>query len=234
LAAEGLTPNAIARRLRLAGPTVDYHLGRAPAPNRRKVRPQRLTEPCRTVPTRERVAALLAAGLSRAEVARELGLTKGTVSYHARRLGQPIDSRCSRRYDWADVQAYYNAGHSVRDCQSRFGFSRDSWSEAVKRGAVIPRASAMPLDELLVSGVYRSRHNLKLRLLGCGLKANRCECCGLTDWRERPLSMSLHHVNGDRLDNRIENLELLCPNCHSQTDNFAGRAGRKDVAPRAS
>jgi DNA-binding CsgD family transcriptional regulator len=234
LAAEGLSPNAIARRLHLAGPTVDYHLGREPAPRRRKARPERLAEPCRAVPTRERVAALLAAGLSRAEVARELGLTKGTVSYHARRLGQLIDSRCSRRYDWDEVQAYYDAGHSVRDCQSRFGFSRDSWSEAVKRGAVIARAAGMPLDELLVSGVYRSRHNLKVRLLSSGLKENRCEGCGLTEWREAPLSMSLHHVNGDRQDNRVENLQLLCPNCHSQTDNFAGRATRKDLARPAS
>jgi 5-methylcytosine-specific restriction endonuclease McrA len=43
--------------------------------------------------------------------------------------------------------------------------------------------------------------------------------------------MALHHINGDRLDNRLENLELLCPNCHSQTETFAGRNGRRPTSP---
>jgi 5-methylcytosine-specific restriction endonuclease McrA len=170
------------------------------------------------------VAALLAAGQSRAEVARRLGISKGTVSYHARRLGEAVDSRCARRYDWIEIQGYYDTGHSVRDCQARFGFSRCTWNEAVKRGAVVARPSAMPMDDLLIAGIYRSRHNLKLRMLSTGLKEDRCECCGLSSWRELPISLALHHVNGDRLDNRLENLQLLCPNCHSQTENFAGRA----------
>jgi 5-methylcytosine-specific restriction endonuclease McrA len=43
--------------------------------------------------------------------------------------------------------------------------------------------------------------------------------------------MALHHINGDRLDNRLENLELLCPNCHSQTDTYSGRNGHRRPAP---
>jgi hypothetical protein len=81
-----------------------------------------------------------------------------------------------------------------------------------------------------VVDVAPSRHNVKLRLIAEGPKENRCEACGLTEWRGGPLSMALHHVNGDGRDNRIENLRLLCPNCHSQTENFAGRGRGRLVA----
>jgi 5-methylcytosine-specific restriction endonuclease McrA len=83
------------------------------------------------------------------------------------------------------------------------------------------------MEQLLVADTYRSRHNVKLRLIGEGIKENRCEICGLSEWLGRPVSMALHHINGDGRDNRLENLQLLCPNCHSQTDNFSARGQRR-------
>ncbi|MGH2877714.1 MAG: hypothetical protein ACRDLV_15790 [Solirubrobacteraceae bacterium] len=65
------------------------------------------------VNTRAAVAALLDAGCSRAETARQLGIAKATVSYHARRLGRVVDARCARRYDWAAIQAWYDKGHDT-------------------------------------------------------------------------------------------------------------------------
>ena len=177
----------------------------------------------------EEVRRLLREGLSQAEVARLTGRSKSTVSWHARRLDQPIDERCARRYDWAEIQAYYDAGHSITDCQLRFGFSRQSWHQAQQRGKVRARPHGMPVDELLAAP--RDRHHVKRRLLNAGLKENRCERCGIDEWLGRPLSMALHHVNGDGSDNRLENLQMLCPNCHSQTENFAGRnRARRAVA----
>lgn len=79
------------------------------------------------------------------------------------------------------------------------------------------------MSALLVRDPYRSRHNVKARLRREGLKRNRCEVCGLSEWLGRPLSMALRHVNGDGRDNRLENLQPLCPYYHSQTENFSGR-----------
>jgi Helix-turn-helix domain of resolvase/HNH endonuclease len=176
--------------------------------------------------TRERVRQMLQNGSSISEVARALGVAKSTVCYHARRLGYRPDSRFSTRYDWKAIAAFYDEGHTVDQCMSRFGFSMSAWADAIKRGDVSPRPRATPADELLSGNRPASRGQLKRRLIAEGLKSPRCERCGITEWRGRALTMALHHINGDGLDNRLENLALLCPNCHAQTPNFSGKNRR--------
>lgn len=227
---QGLASLEIAHRLNVAQSTVHYHL--------RKLRTSAERIPARThaasgVRTRDLVAQLLARGLTRAEVARRLGLAKSTVTYHARQLNQGVDERFARRFDWSLIQAYYDEGHSLRECMRVFGFGNSSWQLAVQRGQVTPRPRFRPVDEIFAANTHRNRGQLKARLLSQGLKENRCERCGINQWQGRPLRVALHHVNGDRLDNRLENLELLCPNCHSQTANFSGRAKNRHL-PRAA
>lgn len=237
LRATGMSASAIARALELAPTTVSYHVMRlerddTPAPAEAQAARELVVARSRT---RAEVARMLSEGVQRNEIARRLEISKATVSYHARRLGHPVDGRFGRRYDWEAVQRYYDAGHSVRESMSAFGFSAATWSDAVRRGAIVARPSAMPISALLVADTYRGRYNLKARLLKEGLKETRCERCGLVEWRGRPLIMALHHLNGQRNDNRFENLQLLCPNCHSQTKNFAGRNGlrRRGTVPAA-
>jgi predicted GTPase len=56
-----------------------------------------------------------------------------------------------------------------------------------------------------------------------GIKEHKCERCKNTEWEGEPIPLQLHHINGIRNDNRIENLQLLCPNCHALTDNYCGK-----------
>ncbi|MBV9926015.1 MAG: HNH endonuclease [Acidobacteria bacterium] len=91
------------------------------------------------------------------------------------------------------------------------------------------RYRSIPLSAILIKdSSYTNIARLKIRLLREGLLEARCdeEDCGLTDWKGRPIALQLDHINGDKFDHRIENLRLLCPNCHSQTDTFAGRNKR--------
>jgi hypothetical protein len=172
---------------------------------------------------RERVRSLLERGYARAKVAEMLGIARSPVTYRATQLGAEIDGRFGRRYDWQEIRRFYEEGHSVADCRATFGFDKRAWHDAISRGAITPRPARLPLEQLLVAGPRRNRNHLKRRLFDAGLKARRCESCGLDEWRGRPMPLALHHVNGDRHDNRLENLQILCANCHGLTDTWAGR-----------
>jgi hypothetical protein len=76
------------------------------------------------------VATLAADGQTNAEIARILGISKSTVSFHVGRLGLPKRVKCARRYDWDEVQRYYDEGHSIAECQEHFGFARKSFMDA--------------------------------------------------------------------------------------------------------
>jgi hypothetical protein len=81
---------------------------------------------------------------------------------------------------------------------------------------------AIPLEELLKANTpVSSSSRLKKRLIAEGILEEKCRKCGLENqWQNEPISLHLEHINGDETDNRRENLEILCPNCHSQTKTY--------------
>ena len=81
----------------------------------------------------------------------------------------------------------------------------------------------MPLIDYLANSKDIQTNKIRLKLLREGYKEYRCEKCGLTEWLGQPISLEVHHVDGDRSNNTIENFQLLCPNCHAQTDSYRGK-----------
>ncbi|MDP3014825.1 MAG: HNH endonuclease [bacterium] len=99
-------------------------------------------------------------------------------------------------------------------------FKGRTWNKGL-RGIGKPR---IPLEKILVKNSFFQSFKLKKRLFAVGLKPQYCEQCG---WAKRTddgyLPLELDHINSNRHDNRLENLRILCPNCHSLTTNHRGR-----------
>lgn len=109
-------------------------------------------------------------------------------------------------------------------------FTGQGWNVGNRYRQIKP---AQPLKEILVKdSTYVSTSKLKIRLLKEGLKEYKCEMCGNTEWQGNPIPLELHHINGDHSDLRIENLQILCPNCHAFTDNYRGKvlSARKETS----
>lgn len=90
-----------------------------------------------------------------------------------------------------------------------------------------------PFDIFFSKGRYRCTKSLKKYLLEKGLIENKCSKCNRNaEWEGLPLSLQLDHINGDNTDNRVSNLRMLCPNCHSQTETFGGGIRKFDRTKR--
>jgi len=108
---------------------------------------------------------------------------------------------------------------------ARDGLDTSHWlGQGYLKGRSHTYSKSRSLSEILVEhSTYSNAVHLKRRLLSCGLLRAACYECGITEWRGSRLVLQLDHINGVGDDQRLENLRLLCPNCHSQTATFAGR-----------
>lgn len=112
------------------------------------------------------------------------------------------------------------------------------WGDVKKRmgwlkGKTHNFAKSTPLEDILVKGFAwgGGTNKLKNKLLEQGYFERKCYSCNNSEWLGKPIALELEHINGDSFDNTIENLTILCPNCHAQTDTYRGKNKGKKASP---
>lgn len=93
-----------------------------------------------------------------------------------------------------------------------------SWN----KGRTFPQLRT-PMEDYLNNTKRIGSHSLKLKLFSHGLKEKCCENCGLHTWQDKQIPLELHHVDGNPENNNLENILILCPNCHALTNNYRGK-----------
>lgn len=92
------------------------------------------------------------------------------------------------------------------------------------KGGKREKQSEFSLDDIL-KGKYPHypTRRVKERLIKEGIKKLICECCYRDTWNDLPIPLELNHIDGNRNNHKLDNLELICPNCHAQTTTYRGK-----------
>jgi len=135
-------------------------------------------------------------------------------------------SEIIRYFDFCVTTSMYKIIYQ-KCLEDNIDYSHISLGRDSNRGRKFP-SKAIPLKEIMIKNSTYSRGHLKKRLIRDKILENKCNICNLKpEWNNNKLVMVLDHINGINNDHRIENLRLLCPNCNSQQDTFAGRKHKK-------
>ena len=147
-----------------------------------------------------------------------------------------------KRYTKEQLEEIVHQSYSIREvlykvglafCEvSRTKVKKDIYNFNIDHSHFVRQRACTnkPIQDILVENSTFGRCALKKRLLKDNLIENKCNICSQNEtWNGKPLIMILDHVNGINNDNRIENLRMLCPNCNSQQDTFAGKNKEKKL-----
>ena len=154
------------------------------------------------------------------------------------------------KIDNETFKKYVNSSKAISQICEKCGIdknskkNRDSVKERIKKlnvptshivGRRMPTGrKKRPLEDILVKRdkpLSSSHSYLRKRMVEEGLIEEKCYVCDLKYWMGKKIPLELDHINGDRTDNRKENLRSICPNCHAQTDTYKGKNIKQSLVP---
>lgn len=139
------------------------------------------------------------------------------------------------KYDKDEFIEVCNSSPTMAQAASKLGIHFNTFRRIAKKlncyktnqsGKGLTKRSdrGIPLSDIL-DGKHPQFQSFKLKnkLIKEGVKENKCELCGVCEWNERLINCELDHIDGNSRNHRLENLRILCPNCHSQTETFRAK-----------
>lgn len=95
--------------------------------------------------------------------------------------------------------------------------------QQAKKGQYKGTLAYTSIEDYLAKCTCIKSHDYKNKLIKFGAKEAKCECCGNSLWNNQPIPLELHHIDGNHYNNELTNVQILCPNCHAQTDTNSGK-----------
>lgn len=202
----------------------------------------------------EKIKQLLDEGKSRSEIAIILDCQKSVVNYYANpnnwwKFERRKNTQIKRLNFEESILSVVNYAHSLSEICDLIGILHtrtniDRVSKFLEERGIYPKWQQKQINKKL-NGYWTKNtiftensdyqtSKLKGKLIQFGIKEEKCEICGNTEWQGKPIPLQTHHINGNHKDHRIENLQLLCPNCHAQTDNWCKNARQSKNNTHAS
>ena len=148
--------------------------------------------------------------------------------YSDKQLREAVKNAASMRQalQILDVAPYGGNYDVLRKAIRHFNLDTSHFvGQAWNRGKILP--PKQPIEKYLSNSLPLQSHKLRNRLLREGVLEHRCATCLNTRWLDQPIPLELDHINGNNKDNRLNNLRLLCPNCHAQTPTYRSKKRTK-------